>query len=170
MQNIKVWTRLDEMWAKVSFTESRGQIIWQQVKNSNKIRQDATTLISAFFDFWSLLQKNLFLQGYWVPGCASTQYWDFPCISEFSKVRSLNLFGNPWDNLNMKSIISTFATALNLYYVKNIQQTQSIKFNSLFKKNKKQREDSIKENPNNAIWNLMSPALWNEECHVLRYG
>ena len=70
----------------------------------------------------------------------------------------------------MKSIISTFATALNLYYVKNIQQTQSIKFNSLFKKNKKQREDSIKENPNNAIWNLMSPTLWNEECHVLRYG
>ena len=53
-------------------------------------------------------------------------------------------------------------------YKNKIETTPEKKFNNLYMN--KQKEEGVKENPNNTIWNLTTRVLSIEKYQVLRYG
>ena len=53
-------------------------------------------------------------------------------------------------------------------YKNKTETTHEKKFNDLYMN--KQKEEGVKENPNNTIWNLTTRVLSNEEYQVLCYG
>ena len=53
-------------------------------------------------------------------------------------------------------------------YKSNIEATHKKKFNNLY--TNKQKEERVKERPNNTIWNLATRVLSNEEYQVLPYA
>ena len=69
----------------------------------------------------------------------------------------------------MKGICILYSINITIIsYVKKNSETPNKKLDSLCKK--KQKEDGIKENLNNTIWDLTSRTLSNDEYQVLRYG
>ena len=79
----------------------------------------------------------------------------------------LYLLNNNVTWMKSKCIVYSINILINAY-IKKTQVTHNKNLDRLFKK--KQEEDGLKENPNNAIWNLTWRILSNEECQVLRYG
>ena len=66
-----------------------------------------------------------------------------------------------------------FAITYSIYIMMNtykskIEATHEKKFNNLYTNN--QKEEGVKENPDNTIWNLITRVLSNEEYQVLCYG
>ena len=66
------------------------------------------------------MTKILFLEGSMELGSVSTQFWDFPNISQFPKIQSLQAFSNSWGdsytNFTVLEIDSRFTwSELNLY-------------------------------------------------------
>ena len=69
----------------------------------------------------------------------------------------------------MKRFTITYSINIVMNTYKNkIETTHEKKFNNLYRN--KQKEEGVKENLNNTIWNLTTRVLSNEEYQVLRYG
>ena len=68
----------------------------------------------------------------------------------------------------MKSICIIYSINIVITkYIEKVRGTHKKKLDNLFEK--KQLEDGLGTNPNNAIWKLTSRALSNEEYAVFRY-
>ena len=96
----------DELWAKVFSTESRGQNIWQQVKNSSKIRQDKRILITFFFLFLIAISENFTFAGTLGATFGPHLILGFSLYFLISLSLTFKLFGNVWGSLHTKSLIT----------------------------------------------------------------
>ena len=78
-----------------------------------------------------------------------------------------NILNNKVTWMKRFAITYSINIVMNTYKSK-IEATHEKKFNNLY--TNKQKEEGVKENPNNTIWNLITRVLSNEEYQVLRYG